>query len=207
MGNFVKRIFAVLAAALTLAACIPVTSKSPVGSTAGLKPDPALYGMWEVRTSAAQYGNPAEDAKERAFIAILPDKGGDVTAVFLDIPSAEKSGEWSSYILTTTTLGAFHYINARALITDGTPADGRETKDSFPILYRIDRDGALTLTLIDEDAAKAAVQSGKIAGRIENGKFGDVTLTAAPAQLDAFFSSDAGRALFTKPLIVLRKVR
>ena len=207
MGIFVKRAFAVLAAALTLAACIPVTTKSPVGTAAGLKPDPALYGMWEASFDPAQSGATPEDAKERVFIAILPDKGGDVTAVLADIPSAEKDGEWSSYVLTTATLGAAHYINARALSTDGTPADGREATSTFPILYRIGGDNTLKLYLVDEDAAKAAVNSGKIAGKIEGGNFGDVMLTATAAQLDAYFASDAGRALFTKPLLVLHRVK
>jgi hypothetical protein len=203
----VKRIFAVLAAALALSACIPVTTRSPVGTTTGLKPDPALYGMWEAHFDPTQSENAPGDAKERVFIAILPDKGGDVTAVFVDIPSAAKNGEWNSYALTTATLGVYHYINVRALIADGTPAEGREATSTFPILYRIEGDNTLRLYLIDEDAAKAAVTAGKIAGKIESGNFGDVMLTASPAELDALFSSDAGRALFTKPLIVLRRVK
>jgi hypothetical protein len=201
----VKRAIAILVAALALAACIPVTTKSPVGSTTGLKPDTALYGMWEVR-GGAQYGAATADAKERAFIAILPDKDDNVSAVFVDIPST-KNGDWSSYAVTTSTLGAYHYINARALITNGNPADGSEARNTFPILYRFEADGALTFYLLDEDATKAAVNSGKIAGKIENGKFGDVMLTAAPSDLDAFFSSRAGRALFTKPLLVLHRVK
>ena len=68
-------------------------------------------------------------------------------------------------------------------------------------------DNTLKLYLVDEDAAKAAVTAGKIAGKIEGGNFGDVMLTASPAALDAFFSSDAGRALFTKPLVVLHRVK
>src|SRR5579871_2989603 len=31
---------------LAVTACLPVTSKSPVGSTAGYKTDPQLTGMW-----------------------------------------------------------------------------------------------------------------------------------------------------------------
>ena len=43
-----KRIYAALAIAATLlvAGCLPVTSKTPVGTTAGLGADQALYGTW-----------------------------------------------------------------------------------------------------------------------------------------------------------------
>jgi hypothetical protein len=118
-----------------------------------------------------------------------------------------KSGDWATYALQTTTLGGYRYINARAILADGKPADGREAANSFPILYRMTGDNTLKLYLVDEDAAKAAISSGKIAGNIQGGNFGDVTLTASPAALDAFFSSDAGRALFTKPLVVLHRVK
>jgi hypothetical protein len=194
----VRRIFAILAAALMLAACIPVTTKSPVGTTAGFKPDPAIYGMWE--------GAP-EDGKGEAFIAIIPDSDGEATAIFTDVPVPVKSGDWATYAVQTTALGEYRYINARAILSDGRPAEGREATSSFPILYRMTGDNTLKLYLVDEDAAKAAVTAGKIAGKIEGGNFGDVMLTASPAALDAFFSSDAGRALFTKPLVVLHRVK
>ena len=35
---------------------------------------------------------------------------------------------------------------------------------------------------------------------------GDATITAEPAELDAFMASAAGRALFTKPFFILRKM-
>ena len=52
-----------------------------------------------------------------------------------------------------------------------------------------------------------AIKSGKLKGTIEQGDFGDVAITAAPGELDAYMASPAGRALFTKPLVVLKKVK
>ena len=200
-GNGMKRIVAILAAALALAGCLPVTTKSPVGSTAGFKPDPALFGMWE--------GTPEEtgDRNDVAFFAILPDKDGEATVVFIDMPVPVKSADWASYAVKTAALGPYRYLDAQARITDGKPADGEEARSTFPLLYRIEADGNLALYLLDEDATKAAVRQGRIAGTVGNGSLGDVVLTAAPKELDAFFASSDGRALFTKPLIVLHKVK
>jgi len=197
-GDFVRRIMAVFAAATMLAACIPVTTRTPVGTTVGLGSDPGLYGMWE---------GWAKDGKDTAFIAIVPGTEGDTTAILMDMTVPAKSGDWTVYTVTTATLGGYRYMNARAKFADGGQAKGRAAENSFPIFYRVAADGTLTLALLDEDAAKAAVKSGKIAGKIEGGNFGDVTLTAPPASLDAFFASDRGRALFARPLIVLQRVK
>jgi hypothetical protein len=195
----VKPIIAVLAAALALAGCLPVTTTSPVGSTTGFRPDPALYGMWE---GTAQ--NP--DEHEVAYIAFLPGgDDGNATAIFVSTPVPVKSGDWASYAVKITALGPYHFLDAHALITDGKPAEGSEAQN-FPLLYEMDAAGTLTLYLIDEDAAKAAVKAGKIAGQVQSGNYDDVTLTASPQKLDAFFSSRAGRALFTKPLIAMHRV-
>jgi hypothetical protein len=197
----VKRIVAILVATLALAACLPVTSKSPVGSTAGFKSDPALFGMWE--------GTPEDpaNAKGMVFFAIMPTDEGEATVVFVDMPVPVKSGDWANYTVQTAALGPYRYLNARAKFTDGKPADGAEAESTFPLLYRFDSSGRLVLYLLDEDATKEAVKAGKIAGVVGNGTLGDVTLTASPKELDAFFATGKGRALFTKPLIVLRKVR
>jgi hypothetical protein len=195
-----RRILAIVAAAVALAACLPVTTKSPIGSTVGYKSDPALYGMWK--------GAPPDnnDNHDIAYFAIMPGDEGEATVVFIDMPTPVKSGDWSTYEVKTTTLGPYRYLDARARMADGKPAEGPYTEKSFPVLYRIEADGTLALYLIDEEAAKAAVKAGKIAGDVGRGDYGDVELTAEPKTLDALLASRAGRALFTKPLIVLHKV-
>ncbi|MGD0191010.1 MAG: hypothetical protein ABSD74_09740 [Rhizomicrobium sp.] len=198
-----RRIFVILAAAIMLAGCLPVTSTSPVGSTAGFKADPDLYGMWEGKPTDTA----PEDADRVAFISILPGDEGNATAVFIDMPVPVKSGDWATYALTTAKLGIHRYINARATFADGHPADGPDAQNAFPLYYRIDPNGTLVLYLLDEDATRAAVKTGKIAGTVGRGDNGDVMLTAAPAELDAFFASKAGRALFIKPLLVMHRVK
>jgi hypothetical protein len=191
-----------LTATLALAGCLPVTTKSPVGSTGGFKSDPALYGMWE-----GSPPDPKDGKNDAVFIAIMPDEDGEATAVFIDLPVPVKSGDWGTYALKISALGPYRYLNSRTRFSDGKPAEGAEAESSFPLLYRIDGSGRLVLYLLDEDATKAAVAAGKIAGTVGSGSLGDVTLTASPRDLDAFFASRAGAALFTKPLIVLSKVK
>jgi hypothetical protein len=197
----VKRILAIFAAGLALSACLPVTTKSPVGSTAGFKSDPALFGMWEGTSPDPNNRN------DTAFFAIMPDDDGKATVIFIDMPFPVKSGDWASYSVQISALGSNHYLNAHSLINDGRPAEGSDAVGIFPLLYRVDDSGRLVLYLLDEDATKAAVKAGRIAGVVGSGSLGDVNLTASPRELDAFFASSAGRALFTKPLIVLRRVK
>jgi hypothetical protein len=90
---------------------------------------------------------------------------------------------------------------------DGKPSGIPASAGTFPLLYRVNGDGGLVVYLLDEKATKAAIQAGKIAGAVQQGDFGDVSITAEPADLDAFMQSPAGRALFIKPLLILKKVK
>jgi hypothetical protein len=192
------RIALAVAASLLAGACLPVTSQTPVGSTVGLKADPALGGMWR--------GQP-KPPDGPFYMTFLPQTDGTITALLAQPPVKDKTGDWSVYSLQTATLGPYQYMNAHEVSDNGKAADMVAAGKNFPVLYRINGDGALVLYLIDEKAAKAAIISGKIAGTIEQGQYADVVLTAAPADLDAFMSTPEGRALFVKPLIILRRVK
>jgi hypothetical protein len=159
--------------------------------------------MWEGKPTDTS----PSDSDHEAFIAILPGDDGNATAVFIDMPMPVKSGDWATYALTTAKLGNYRYMNARGTFADGHPADGPDAQNLFPLYYRIDPDGSLLLYLLDEDATKAAVKAGKIAGTVGSGTTGDVMLTASPAELDAFFAGKRGRALFIKPLLVMHRVK
>jgi hypothetical protein len=65
------------------------------------------------------------------------------------------------------------------------------------MLYRI-RNGALTLSSLDEEKVKLAIGSGRIAGTIDPGDDGDVHITAEPVAQDAFFATREGAALFSR---------
>jgi hypothetical protein len=185
-----------LAAMLT--ACLPVTTKTPVGTTAGLGADPALIGTWKGHSTGE---------KGTMYFHFLRAKDGGIDAVLVGPSTKKDDGGWMVMAMQTAKLGERQFINARAIYDGGKPAEGTMAENTIPLLYSFDAKGVLTLSLMDEDAAKAAVKAGKIAGTVGEGQFGDVTLTADAKALDAFMQSADAAALFVKPFAVLRKTR
>jgi len=193
--NFI-RIVVVALAGLGLAACPPVTSKTAIGTTVTAAADPGLSGVWKGKIVGGD---------TLSYFTFIPQEDGTISAVVVTPPSAKDKGGWGFFTAQTVALGANHFVNARESINDGKPATGPMADNTIPFLYRINGDGALVLYIIDEKAAKAAIKGGKIAGTIEPGEYGDVTLTAAAGDLDAYMASPAGRALFVKPLVILHR--
>ena len=190
--------FAVLgAAALFVAACLPVTTKNPVGSTAGFRPDAALAGVW------LAHGENKDD--KPGYIAFLGHGDNGMTALLIS-PDG-KDGEWESYTLETAMLGGNRYMNVRSALKNGEPDTDMGSADRIPMLYRLAKDGTITLYILDDDKTAAAIKAGKIAGKIDPGSSGDVHITAAPKALDAFFATKGGAALFDKPFVALRRVK
>lgn len=194
--NFL-RIACIAVLGVGLCACPPVTSKTPVGTTVKAVPDPVLTGVWRGRF----------DKDTPSYLTFLPRDDGTISVVWVTPPSKGDAGGYGVFTMQAVTLGKYHYLNVRETLDDGKPATGPMADRTFPVLYRFDDDGALVMYIIDENVAKNAVKAGKIAGTIASGDYGDVVLTATPGELDAFMASPAGRALFTKPAMVLRKVK
>lgn len=176
-------------------ACLPVTSTSPIGSTAGYRPDPQLTGMWKTR--------PGESST--AYFTFFPQDDGSMKVVFVEPPASGDKGGWMNFDIRTAVLGPYTYMDARETEDAGKPGDPKLAH--VPVLYRAGADGSLVLYLMDDDAAKSAVRAGKMPGTVEQGEYGDVTLTASPAALDAFLASPAGRAMFTKPFVALERLK
>lgn len=197
-----------LGAALLAAACLPVTSKTPVGTTVGLGADPALLGTWKVIPEKKK--DNAQDGNGPGFIHFILAKDGTITALTVSTgkpgDAAKTHGEWSVFAATTAQLGQSHILNVHETSENGE-ASKEEDANNIPILYRFGRGGKLTLYLIDEKQAKAAIAGGKIEGTVEAGDYGDVTLTAPADKLDTFFASEDGAALFKEELIALKRVK
>lgn len=194
MAGLLNRVGIPFAVSLAVAACLPVTSKSPLGTTAGYKADPRLAGLWKSTSD-----------ESAPYFAFFPQPDGSTKAIMLEPASPGDKGGWTVFDVRSTTLGSDRYMDASAIEDDGKPPE--QKLDHIPVRYSVGADGSLTLTLMDEDAVKDAISAGKIAGQVEPGKSGDVVLTATPAALDAFLESPAGRALFNKPLVVLSRVK
>jgi hypothetical protein len=191
------RISALFAAALFLLGCLPPTTKHPVGSTVGLANDPALVGLWR--------GKMESDEERPVYFHFLPTLEGSITVVMVQ-GGNEPDGDWMIASVTTATLGANHFMNAAINFADGKADETFAPGETAPILYRFDGPGHLVLLTMDEDETKAAIQAGKITGKVEQGQFGDAKITADPKKLDAFMASKKGVALFTERLATLTKI-
>ena len=182
--------------AVALAGCLPVTTKTPVGTTVGLAADPALIGTWKGH-------NGSEKDPQDGFFHFIKMKDGSISAV--TIVAADKPGdEWTIYRVRCAALGSNHFLNAVMTFDNGEAVNGPLKDATFPVLYAI-KGKTLTLYLVDEDKAKAAITAGKIKGTVEPGMSGDVTITAEAKDLDAFMTKPEAKDLF-KLLIVLKKV-
>ena len=192
------RAAATIAAALAVSACLPVTSKTPVGTTVGLKADQTLAGMWKGRSGTDN---------NSFYLTFFPQDDGTLKALLLTPPDTKDKGGWLTFSVQTAMLGRNQFLDAKELDDSGKPPDTKLADNTIPLLYRVNGDGALVLYLADEKAVSAAIKQGKIAGDIEPGQFGDVTLTASAAELDALLGTPTGRALFKKPLALFKRVK
>ncbi len=195
--NFL-RIACVALMGIGLCACPPVTSKTPVGTTVKAVRDPALTGVWRGKVA---------EGDAVSYFTFLPQDDGTYSVVLVTPPSAKDNGGFGVFGVETVTLGRLHFINARELSDDNKAAKGAMADNTIPLLYKLEGDNTLVLYMMDEDAARNAIKAGKIKGTVEEGQFGDVTLTASPGELDTYMGSPAARALFTKPLVTLKRVK
>lgn len=191
------RVFFVLIAALAATACLPVATKSPIGTTQGFFVDPSLVGTWK---------GAANGEKVQSWFHFLPGHDNTLMAVVVTPPNDNDQGGWGAFALQTVKLGSTYYMNAQEVSDNGNIANDKTAQSTTPLLYKISDDGKLTLYMLDEKATAAAIKAGKIQGTVEPGEDGDVTITSEPDDLDTFFQTPEGIALFTKKFAVLTKV-
>jgi hypothetical protein len=193
----VIRIAAALACAVLLAGCLPVTSKTPIGTTVGLGTDTAVIGTWKGR------GVDAEPDKKDAFLHFMLGKDGSMTAALIFATGTSDDG-WTIFNARAATLGKNKILNVVETFDKDAPAEGGLKNASIPVLYVV-KGRTLTLYLLDEDKTKEAIKAGKLKGTVEDGTAGDVTITSDAAELDAFMATPEAVGLF-KPLMVMKRV-
>ena len=185
-------------AALLAAACPPVTTTAPAGSTVGFVNDPVLDGLWS--------GHLDSDTQVTYF-HFVPRADNTITVISVTPQSPHHAAQWNTYRLTSATLGGQQFANLRLVLTDGIALSPTLRKENIPMRYVADGD-ALTFYLLDEDKVRAAIAAHAIGGRTRKRAFGDnTTITTGAKALDAFLRTPEGLALFGKPFLVLKKVK
>jgi len=182
-----------LAAALILSACYPPVTSHQVGTTVGIKNDPAVVGVWRA---------PGDKEHRPTYLHFLPRLEGPMAVLMVE-GGPQPDGDWNEVSVTTARFGTFGFMNARLISGNGKSIED-QPEGTIPLLYRFGAKGRLLLYLPDETATKAAIKAGKIKGTItDNGK-GDAVITADGAALDKFLASPAGQALYIKPTTFTR---
>src|SRR5262249_47126128 len=138
------------------------------------------------------------------YFHFLPMQDGSFKVVI--VSGGEKlDGDWSLVRVKGASLGGRNFLNAGVGVNNGKKED-KAPGGTIPLLYRTESDGRISLFIVSEQAAKDAIQKGDIAGIIEPGEFGDVTITAEPDDLDKYFGSDEGAALFSEKFATLTRM-
>lgn len=185
--------------ALLVAACLPVTTKNPVGTTVGFKADPMLQGVWK------GHGDDNEGDMKDGYFVFLAGADGMMTVILI---TPENDGdEWGTFSLKPATLGENHYMNVGGGLKNGKPDDDELFKENILLKYDIGADGRLTLALLDEKAVAEAIKAGRIEGKVDPGSMGDVHITADEAAQDKFFASKEGAALFSAKFVTLTRMK
>ena len=191
------RLMGALLAMLGLAACLPVSSRTAVGTTVGFKPDPALLGTWKARDP--------DGSDAPAYVHFLGNDDGTMTAILVEPPRKENLGEYSIYRLRVVNLDGNHIVNAQEMSNNGRSPDGPLAEENILLLYRSDGKGKVILYQMDDTAVAALIKAGGIAGEVEAGQDGDVHITADAGSLDAFMRTARAGQLFSKALVALTK--
>lgn len=189
------RVLVALAAAALLAGCLPVTSKTPVGTTAGLNTDTALFGTWTGK-------NPDDKQQRNATFHFMLAKNGGYDIVVAMAEGGSDDG-WTAFTARTATLGPNHFLNVVMTYDKDEPVTGGLKNANIPLLYTL-KGRTLTLYLLDENATKAAIRAGTIKGTVGQGDSGDAVITASAKELDAFMARPEAAKLF-KVSLVLKK--
>jgi hypothetical protein len=181
-------------------------TKNPLSDPQKSKPDDRLAGVWRFRGESGEmnyyhFGHAGEKLPASlmrvVYVQHTPD-GKIQSAELLAFP---------------TTIGDKNYLN----VSEAEPSQLKsleekgwtdETFNKYLILrYQITGD-VLTLQLIDQEAKKRAVETGKIKGVMEKDKDGNPSVHFSDTTENlAKFVADSGDELFSKDVLRLERVK
>lgn len=162
---------AVLIVSLCLCACV-ASFRNPLSDLREAKPDERLLGKWVTR-----------DEGRAEYVQFDSGLNGEISVSAFG--AEEGKPVFKAF---TAKLADSHFM---------TLISTEEGDDGYAIVkYEIKND-TLTVWMLDEEKVKAVVRQGKLSGKVEDGAFGDVIVSASSEKLAAFFKSSDSKQLFT----------
>lgn len=147
----------------------------------------------------------SDSAARPAYFHFLPMLDGTITVVMVQ-GGTKPDGDWMVASITTAAPGGDHIMNATMRFSEKGEDKDDAAHGTIPLLYRTEGVNKIGMFMLNEDATKAAIKSGRIAGTVEPGSMGDASITAPPGALDKFFASKEGVALFKDRFATLTKI-
>lgn len=183
LGRIVRAMLG-LGLAWMMAACTPY-SETPLSDPQQATVDTALIGSW-------QGGDPGD----RIYVHI---GAADTHRVTILTVEHTRSGQLKTleYLAHSSQAGDHSYLN---LVEQTAEASAR---GYVLIRYRVDEKGNLRIALPNLTGIKMAIRSGALAGRVEEGEFGDAYITASAADTAAYLN-DHQAELFEKEVALNR---
>jgi hypothetical protein len=142
---------------------------------------------------------------EVSVLTIIPDpeKPNTYRAIFAGIkPGAAKPAEYVEYRVWVTRVKDQPYLNVRRVGGNAVEQPG------FTIMaYDLGADGSLKVRLMATKPVIAAIEAGKLKGRVKKGEYSsDVTLTSPGADIAAFIAGANRDELFPPGTSAMRKL-
>lgn len=200
-SRLIPALFAV--ASFLLAGCLP-ESMNPLSTPATSRIDSRIGGVY-----AQQKEGKMEDSAFWHFHyrGAPPGKNQQprtTTKIEIVGVSHQSAGslDGARYHAFATRLGGHDYLSFVEEKNDGAK------KENYSFArYEVNWRGDLRLWLLDNEAIAAAVQSGKLRGKVRTTQYGkDVLLTDTTANLAAFMAASDPSTLFDKKPMVLRRL-
>jgi hypothetical protein len=204
MRKMLLLLAAAVAGMAAIAGCVPPESVNPLSDPATAKADPRLAGAFSASLDGGE-----------AWLHFNPREGSAIVDVVLIGYDPRDGAMVLHYEAFPTQIGKYGYLNLRAKKFDDMLETKYERSPTYIFArYEIAKDGALTLSVMDDTPAEKAINKGEVQGKIskggENTDLGTVTgngtfLTADSAKLAAWVAKSTDPALFNT-IGVFRKV-
>lgn len=176
----------------SLSGCIPLAER-PLIAADESQPDPDLVGTWLMTID-----------NDQVRFDIIPRADGTLDAVSVTLDE-DGPDEWSVYRLHAGRLDGHRLFSARMIASDNeAPDPGRPVHVLFR--YRKQADGTVALWNLDEDRVAAAIEAGRLPGRVDRGRWAtEIVITAEPERYRAFLRDGGIEALLSHPFGTLRR--